>query len=111
MTGAVRTARAEIRSAAMVRHKVWAAELESRKESVWDDARYGFRQIPRSPGLSIVAILSLALGIGANTAIFTVIDDLPLKQLPVHDPNLHTRLEKQALGGDRSKAGTLMFQA
>jgi putative ABC transport system permease protein len=42
--------------------------------------RYGFSQILRSPGLSIVAILSLALGLGANTAIFTVIDHLLLKQ-------------------------------
>jgi hypothetical protein len=88
MTDAVRAARAEIRSTEMVRHKVGAAGWESHMESLWKDARYGFRQILRSPGLSIVAILSLALGIGANTAIFTVIDDLLLKQLPVHDPHM-----------------------
>jgi predicted permease len=85
---AERAARAEIRSTEMVRHKVWDAGWESHVESLWRDARYGFRQILRSPGLSIVAILSLALGIGANTAIFTVIDDLLLKQLPVHDPHM-----------------------
>ena len=85
---AERAARAEIRSTEMVRHKVWTAGWESHVESFWKDARYGFRQILRSPGLSIVAILSLALGIGANTAIFTVIDDLLLKQLPVHDPHM-----------------------
>jgi predicted permease len=85
---AVRSARAEIRSTEMVRHKVWAAGWESHVESLWRDAKYGLRQILRSPGLSIVAILSLALGIGANTAIFTVIDDLLLKQLPVHDPQM-----------------------
>jgi predicted permease len=85
---AERAARAEIRSTEMVRHKVWAAGWESHAESLWKDVRYGFRQILRSPGLSIVAILSLALGIGANTAIFTVIDDLLLKQLPVHDPHM-----------------------
>jgi predicted permease len=72
----------------MVGHGVWAAWWESQAESLWRDARYGFRQILRSPGLSIVAILSLALGIGANTAIFTVINDLLLKQLPVHDPRM-----------------------
>ena len=85
---AERDARVEIGNSEMVRHKVWAAGWESHAESIWQDARYGVRQIARSPGLSIVAILSLALGIGANTAIFTVIDDLLLKQLPVHDPQM-----------------------
>ena len=81
-------ARAEIRSTEMVRQKVWAAGWESHADSLWRDARFGFRQMLRSPGLSIVATLSLALGIGANTAIFTVLDDLLLKQLPVHDPHM-----------------------
>jgi predicted permease len=81
-------ARAEIGSVEMIRHKVWSAGWESLAESLWKDAVYGMRQVLRSPGLSIVAILSLALGIGANTAIFTVIDDLMLKQLPVHDPKM-----------------------
>ncbi len=85
---AERATRIAIGSAEMVRHKVWAAGWESHVESLWKDARYGFRQMARSPGLSIVAILSLALGIGANTALFTVIDDLMLKQLPVSDPRM-----------------------
>ena len=79
-------ARVEIGSAEAVREKMWAAGWESMAESLWKDARYGVRQILRSPGLATVAILSLALGIGANTAIFTVIDALLLKRLPVHDP-------------------------
>jgi predicted permease len=57
-------------------------------ESILQDVRFGLRQIVRTPGLSVVAVLSLALGIGANTAIFTVIDDLLLKQLPVRDPQM-----------------------
>lgn len=75
-------------SSEMVRPKVWTAGWQSHAEAHWKDARYGFRQMLRSPGLSLVAILSLALGIGANTAIFTVIDDLLLKRLPVHDPQM-----------------------
>jgi hypothetical protein len=98
---AERGARAEIGSSEIVRHKVWAAGWESHAESVWKDARYGFRQILRSPGLSVVAILSLALGIGANTAIFTVINDLLLKRLPVHDP------QKLISFGDGSDAGIM----
>ncbi len=50
------------------------------------DLRYALRQIRRSPGFSAIAILSLALGIGANTAIFTLINGLILKSLPVRDP-------------------------
>lgn len=85
---AERSARAEIRSVEMVRQKVWAAGWESMAEALWRDTVYGLRQVLRSPGLSIVAILSLALGIGANTAIFTVIDHLLLKELPVHEPQM-----------------------
>src|SRR5258706_12830294 len=55
-------------------------------ESFFSDLRYAFRQFRRAPAFVGVAILSLALGIGANTAIFTVIDELMLKSLPVLDP-------------------------
>src|SRR5215469_14531308 len=50
------------------------------------DIRFGLRLLRKSPVFSFVAILSLALGIGANTAIFDLIDALLLKSLPVHDP-------------------------
>jgi predicted permease len=100
---AEREARVEIRSMEMIRHRVWAAGWESHAESLWKDALWGLRQVVRSPGLSVVAILSLALGIGANTAIFTVIDDLLLKQLPVHDPNMLVSF------GDGSSGGIVAF--
>ena len=64
---AERTARTEMGSAEIVRHKVLAVGWESQVESLWKDTEYGFRQILRSPGVSIVTILSLTLGIGANT--------------------------------------------
>lgn len=50
------------------------------------DVRYGLRVLRRSPGYAAVAILSLALGIGANTAIFSLIDAVMLKSLPVRNP-------------------------
>ncbi len=54
--------------------------------SLLPDLRFSFRAIRRSPLFASVAILSLALGIGANTAIFTLMDQLMLRQLPIKDP-------------------------
>src|SRR5215468_5812756 len=51
------------------------------------DVRVGLRQLVRSPIFSLVAILSLAIGIGANTAIFTLINALVLRDLPVPAPD------------------------
>src|SRR6185436_9346880 len=55
-------------------------------ETFFRDLRYGLRMLRRSPGMTAVAILSLALGIGANTALFSVVDAVLLKSLPVQNP-------------------------
>src|SRR5262245_52196370 len=55
-------------------------------ESFSQDLRYGARQLKQSPGFTVVAVLSLALGIGANSAIFQLIDAVRLRTLPVQNP-------------------------
>ncbi len=55
-------------------------------DTLWRDLRFGVRLLRRSPGFTTVAALSLALGIGANTAIFQLLDAVRLRSLPVKDP-------------------------
>ena len=55
-------------------------------ESVWQDVRYATRMLMRTPAFTLVAVASLAIGIGANTAIFSLVDSILLKSLPVNDP-------------------------
>src|SRR5438309_6849877 len=55
--------------------------------SFWQDLQYAFRVLRKTPGLTAVAVLTLALGIGVNTALFTVFDALVLRPLPLKDPN------------------------
>ena len=65
-------------------------------ETFWRDARYGFRMLRRNPGITAVAIISLALGIGANTALFSAVYAVLIKPLPVENPERLVLFEWQS---------------
>src|SRR5215472_2496230 len=69
----------------LVREDVRAEWGWTRLERLRQNARYSLRQVRRNPGFSAIAIATLALGIGANTAIFSILQVLVLQKLPVSD--------------------------
>lgn len=112
---AIRSARIAMGSPETVKAKIRSSHWESTAESVWHDIRYGVRQLLRSPGFSIVALLTLALGIGANTAVFTLIHGVMLRQLPIADPQRLYRIGEGELyccewGGLQDSWGTFDYQ-
>jgi predicted permease len=81
-----RAAHVQMGSIEAVKDRVRDAGWETLVESAWQDVRYGARTLRRSPGFAATAIGILTLGIGANTAIFSLLNGVMLRTLPVHEP-------------------------
>jgi putative ABC transport system permease protein len=73
------------------------------------DLRFGFRTLRKSPGFATVAILTLSIGIGANTAIFSFVNGVLLKPLPYGEPDRIVRVLEKPPGGGRNGISTLNF--
>src|SRR3954471_2372132 len=76
-------ARRKFGNATLVREEIYQMNTIELVDSVWRDLKHGGRLLRLNPGFALVAILSLALGVGANTAIFQLLDAVRLRTLPV----------------------------
>ncbi|MGA2848456.1 MAG: permease prefix domain 1-containing protein [Terracidiphilus sp.] len=92
-----RAASVELGSSNSVKHQVWSSRWESTAEGILQDLRV--RSLAKSPAFTAVALLSLALGIGGNTAIFTLINQVLLRNLPVRDPQQLVAFGDSIYGG------------
>ena len=74
-----------------------------------DDVRHGIRSLAKRPGSTAISLLTLAIGVGANTAIFSAVSGVLLKPLPYPDPDRIVRVLEKPPGGDRNAISTLNY--
>ncbi len=91
---AARVARVEMGSTESVKEGIRSTGWEYGVETVWQDVRYGVRQLRKNAGFTTAAVLTLGLGIGANLAIFLIAYSVFLRPLPFPHPDRVVRIER-----------------
>jgi putative ABC transport system permease protein len=99
---AVRAARIEFDGSEQVKQKVREARVGAGFEKTLQDARYAWRMLRKNPGFTWFAVLSIALGLGANAAIFSLVDGVLLKSMTYPEPERIVELWEKPPGGERN---------